>query len=148
MPAAQSAQFQQSFIGDENNTLIEYSAYQKSASVPKANADTNLTTLAVGGGPVTGNHRRGSIQAQPQLDLFFDPVPLDNLSRVVGGNGGVTVQLRGGVNAAPSSGDMLYQGSFTLFGINLTYNRGQEAQMTLDFKPTDQGAIRPDWYPA
>src|SRR5258708_11975521 len=106
MPAAQSAQFQQSFIGDENNNLIEYSAYQKSASLPKANADTNLTTLAVGGGPVTGNHRRGSIHAQPQLDLFFDPLPLDNLSRIVGGNGGLPVQLRRRSNPTPPHPDM------------------------------------------
>jgi hypothetical protein len=146
MAPTQSAQFTQVYVGDETNTLVEISQYVKSTNIPRVNADANVTTFATGGGPVTENHIRGAVQAQVQIDCFFDPALLAIINRIVGSRTGSTLQVRSGNNAAPTAGDMLYQGTFTLFGIHVTYNTNAEAALALDFRPTDGGAIVPDFY--
>jgi len=143
----QSAAFTQVLAGDEVNTLTDISGYVKSTVLPRNNADLNTTTFAPGGGPVTESHQRGAVQSQPTVDAFADPVIWPLLNRIVAARGGSTWHWRSGINAAPSPGDEVFLGTYTLFGINLTYNPNQEATMALDLRPTDAGAILPGWLP-
>lgn len=141
----QSSQFSQVYCGDATNTLQEISQYVKSVNIPQDNVATTLTTHATGGGPVTEQVQKGARTANVQVEVFMDPAVLLILNQILGALNGSTWQFRNGNNAAPAVGDMLYQGTFTLFSMALTYNPGTEATWMLDLRPTDQGAIVPGW---
>jgi hypothetical protein len=144
----QSSQFQVIKCGDETNTLQDISAKVRTANKPRAYNPKNATTFVAGGGAVTNRQERGAVQSQPQVEVYHDNDIVDLLVRILGSRSGSTWQFLEGNNATPAAGDMMFQGTFTLFGMNLNYQSGQEAVWVLDLKPTVGGLIVPDWYPA
>jgi hypothetical protein len=143
--AAPSSQFQSVWAGDENDTLTELSQYVRSASLPRTNSPINTTTFAAGGGAVTTGQLKGAIQSQPQVEFLFSPDIVSFLARIAGSRNGSTWQFRHGNNAAPQPGDQMWTGTYTVFGVTVNYNAGQDATVQVDLRPTDGGSIIPQW---
>lgn len=144
MPTS-STQFEQVYLGDNVNTLLEISNYCTDAPIPHKSADTNLTVFAVGGGPVTETHIRGAKQSEITLQCLADPVLWSLIGKIIGSRTGSTFQGRIGNNAAPLPGDALFQGTYTLFSVAVNYKPNSPATLALVLKPTDGGAIAPGW---
>lgn len=141
----QSSEFTQYMVADETGTLQDISQYVRDAQLPMASMDADHTTFATSGAAVAETHRRGAVQANVTLNCVYDPAFIDQMARIVGKRDGTQLQARFGANAAPTVGDSLFYGTFTLLGINFTYSVHAEAMVALNFRPTDGGALAPKW---
>jgi hypothetical protein len=133
------------WAGDQNGTLTELSQYVRSASLPRTNMNVTTTTFTTGGGKATTGQLKGAIQSQPQVEFLFSPAIADFLARIAGSRTGSTWQFRHGNNATPQPGDQAWVGTYTVFGVTVNYNAGQDATIQVDLRPTDGGLIIPQW---
>jgi hypothetical protein len=133
------------WAGDQNGTLTELSQYVRSAGLPRTNMNVTTTTFMTGGGNAITGQLKGAIQSQPQMEFLFCPAIVDFLARIAGSRNGSTWQFRHGNNAAPQPGDQAWVGTYTVFGVTVNYNAGQDATVQVDLRPTDGGSIIPQW---
>ena len=143
----QSSQFKIIKVADELGALTEISADVRTASHPKGNVAANARAFAAGGGIVTNSQFKGAVTSQLSVEVFHGNAIVALLMRIWNKRDGGLWQFWEGNNAAPTFGDQMFQGSFTLFGMNLAYATNQEAVWTLDLRPSDGGLVVPGWYP-
>ena len=138
-----SGQFSTIQIADAAGTLQEISQYVTSVSPTMTPADTDLTSFATGGGMVTENHRRGATMNEITMKGLFDPTFVKILRQIVGARSGVQFIFKAGSNAAPTYGDETFTGTYTIMGLNFTYNTGAPATIDVDLKPADGSTTAP-----
>jgi len=144
MAVTLSGQFVQVFIANAAGTLVDISPYLTSLTPQRASEQTDLTTFASGGGPITGTVVRGAAQAEFQLTGLFDPAFIKMLRQITAARAGVLFQVKAGSNATPTQGDVLFQGTMLPIGPTITYNAGNTpAACVMDLKPADNGAVAP-----
>lgn len=127
-------------------TLTDYSAYV--TGVPDLDIgsdDVDLTTFAPGGVGIAETHLQGALVASLRISFLYDLVIAKVLRQLVGQRAGFSVQVRSGSNAAPTYGDEVVAGTFTLMSLPLVYAPGQPAKIDCTFAPADQGAITPTY---
>lgn len=140
--AANAGQFNQQLIANAAGTLTEVSSYITACDPKRDSADTDLTTFSTGGGYVTKTHTRGAAMSEWQLKGLFDPVYAKILRQVIAARSGVAFQQKSGTNAAPTSGDESFTGTYCPLQYTLTYNTGAPATIDTDMKIAD-GAAAP-----
>ena len=137
-----ASQFGQQFEANAAGTLTEISAYVTGCDPKRDSADTNLTTFAAGGGPVTGTHIRGAAMSEWSLKALFDPTFAKLHRQVIAARSGVAFRQKAGTNAAPTAADESFSGTFCPIQYQLTYNTGAVATISTDMKIAD-GAAAP-----
>src|SRR6516225_5344507 len=116
--------FVQVQIANAAGTLTDISGYVQSVEPHRSSENTDLTTFSAGGAAVTTTIVRGAAASEFVVKALYDPVLAKLLRQIIAARSGFTVQMRFGANAAPTSGDSLFSGTFTCLSYTLNYNTG------------------------
>lgn len=139
-----SGQFSQALVANAAGTLVDTSPYLQGSLDPKrSSADTDLTTFASGGGPVTRTHVRGAGMAEFPLNYFYDPVIAKFWRQVIAARSGFLVSLRMGANNIPGMGDEIFTGTMTCLDFDLVYDTNKPSTLVFNLVPADGGLIVP-----
>lgn len=149
MPAVtQNGDFIYLKVTDFWGTVQDLTAFMKNATNPFQRAPIDVTTPGPNGGRSTTGMLLGQVISQPQVTLFVDQSTVTNvLWPLLGKPDGSLWAWYQGTNAAPTQGDQIFKGTYTVFGLHPTGTPGNAHIMTVDLKPSDQGAVVPGWYP-
>lgn len=144
----QSGDFFYLKVVDYFGTVQDLTQYIKDTTNPFSKAAIDLTTPGAGGTRSTRNQQAAQVISTPQVTFYFDPAlvaPI--LYPLLGKADGSLWSWYQGNNAAPQQGDVIFKGTFTLFTIHDTGTPGNAGLVTVDLRPSDQGAVTPGWYP-
>lgn len=140
----QNSGFSQAQIGDFTGTLIDLSQYFKDTNVPLTAGTVDTTTLQPGATvPPTTRVIRAQIISDVTINFYFDLAVWYVLEQIIGMRGGSPVRLNTGNNAAPVPGDILFQGTMTLFSAVISGQTKADLMIACNWKPTDGGLIVP-----
>ena len=141
MALTNSSQFSQIFLANAAGTSTEITQWITGVDPAHSNTDTNVSTFAQGGLPVTESHLRGANILEVQAKGLFDPSYAKILRQVIAARSGTNYIQKAGSNATPAQGDELYNATMCPLSFTLTYNFGANATIDADLKLADGASL-------
>ena len=129
-----SSQFNQIYLSNAAGVQTEITQWITAADPVRSNTDTNVSTFAQGGNPVTLSHVRGANASEILAKGLFDPTYAKILRQVVAARSGTSYVQKAGSNATPTQSDELFSATMCLISYALTYNFGATATIEIDLK--------------
>lgn len=130
-----SAQFVKTLIGTGTGT--EISGYLTSVNPVLRHDMSDQTTFTSGGNPVTENQIQGAIQSEFTFETTMDQTVIQALEPQIGSRTGTLWRFYSGTNALPTTGDGLFSGYYSIFGVTWNYNAGADVRLVWMLKIAD-----------
>lgn len=130
-----SAQFVKTVIGTGTGT--EISGYLTSVNPVLRHDMSDQTTFTSSGNPVTENQIQGAIQSEFTFETTMDQTVIQALEPQIGSRTGTLWRFYSGTNALPATGDGLFSGYYSIFGVTWNYNAGADVRLVWMLKIAD-----------
>lgn len=135
MAATLSSQFVKTLVGTGTGT--EISGYLTSVNPVLRHDMSDQTTFTSGGNPVTENQIQGPIQSEFTFETTMDQTVIQALEPQIGSRTGTLFRFYSGTNALPTTGDGLFSGYYSIFGVTWNYNAGADVRLVWMLKIAD-----------
>jgi hypothetical protein len=135
MAATLSSQFVKTLMGTGTGT--EISGYLTSVNPVLRHDMSDQTTFTSGGNPVTENQIQGAIQSEYTFETVYDQTIIQALEPLIGSRTGTLFRFYSGSNALPTTGDGLFSGYYSIFGVTWNYNAGADVRQVWMLKIAD-----------
>lgn len=135
MAATLSSQFVKTLVGTGTGT--EISGYLTSVNPVLRHDMSDQTTFTSGGNPVTENQIQGAIQSEYTFETVYDQTIIQTLEPQIGSRTGTLWRFYSGSNALPTTGDGLFSGYYSIFGVTWNYNAGADVRLVWMLKIAD-----------